>query len=95
MSGWSGWKETLLSRLSRQICSFPVPCLLHQPSLPSLGPSTYIKVSRWYPGDADGLGLTALHRSPGWLDGEALVLQPRDTIQAELHSLRGIETTAS
>lgn len=57
------------------------------PPCPAWGPNTYIKVRRWYPGDADGLSLASLHRTPGGLNGEALVLKPGHTVQAELHTL--------
>lgn len=57
------------------------------PFPPSLGSQTYIKVIGRHPGDADGLSLAALHRTPGGLDGEALVLKQWHTVQAELHGL--------
>ena len=55
---------------------------------------TYIKVDGWHPGDADGLGLAALHKALGGLDGEALVLQGRDAVQAELDSLQAVVLSA-
>lgn len=48
---------------------------------------TYIKVSGRHPRDADGLGLAALHEAPGGLDREAMVLQGRHAVQAELDCL--------
>lgn len=50
-------------------------------------PGTYVKVDGGHPGDADGLGLAALHEALRGLDSEALVLQGRDAVQAELRRL--------
>lgn len=61
------------------------------PGLAGLEPEgTYIKVRRRHPGDTDGLRLAALHGAPGGLNGETLVLQGCDTVQAELNGLWGM-----
>ena len=57
-------------------------------------PGTHIKVDGWRPGDADGLGLAALHRASGGLNGEALVLQGCDVVHAELNSLQALVLSA-
>lgn len=75
-------------------------CPPHPPRPPSplLGggglPGTHIKVDGWRPGDADGLGLAALHRASGGLNGEALVLQGCDVVHAELNSLQALVLSA-
>ena len=63
--------------------------------LPGTVRSTYVEVSGRHPRDADGLGLAALHNTLGGLDGEALVLQECDAVQAELDGLRAWEPLAT
>lgn len=58
---------------------------------PATACGTYIKVSGRHPRDADGLGLAALHKAPGGLDREAMVLQGRHAVQAELDCLWALE----